>query len=205
MKMGKNTKQKAQTMDEQVVQELTEHAYKRLCDLVSRQLGSMPTVRKFENTGDVLHTVIVKILEKQIANPPDTPLDYFKEVSRGIRHHLIDELRKIVGRRKAGSSGEDSLPARNRASLFGSGADVAIHAINNTFNPQRIQMWAEFHESVEELPEEQKSVVDLLFYFELTQTQAAKTLKISRDQVSRHWRQARISLAKVTPTEHCKE
>ena len=57
-----------------------------------------------------------------------------------------------------------------------------------------LEKWSEFHLLVESLPEEEKDVVDLLWYQELTQEDAAKLLDISVRTVKRRWQSARIKL-----------
>jgi RNA polymerase sigma-70 factor (ECF subfamily) len=57
-------------------------------------------------------------------------------------------------------------------------------------DPERIAKWTEFHERVDELPEEERAVVNLCFYFNLTQAEAARRLGVHPRQVSRLWASA---------------
>ncbi|MGF1579137.1 MAG: RNA polymerase sigma factor [Gemmataceae bacterium] len=58
----------------------------------------------------------------------------------------------------------------------------------------RLLQWTEFHTQVENLPEEQKAVFDLLWYQGLPQQEAAEVLGISFWTLRRHYRQAKVTL-----------
>ncbi len=64
-------------------------------------------------------------------------------------------------------------------------------------DPAALAEWAEFHQRVETLPLELREVVDLLWYQELTQDEAAELLGTSSKTVSRRWREARLMLAEA--------
>jgi RNA polymerase sigma-70 factor (ECF subfamily) len=55
-------------------------------------------------------------------------------------------------------------------------------------------MWGEFHEHVDKLPEEQKEVVNLLFYEGLTQEEASVILGVSERTIKRRWQEAKLKL-----------
>ena len=61
-----------------------------------------------------------------------------------------------------------------------------------------MQEWGEFHELVEQLPERQREVFELLWYHELNQEEAAEVLGISSRQVKRIWRDAKLTSAHTT-------
>ncbi len=54
--------------------------------------------------------------------------------------------------------------------------------------------WCEFHERVRHLPPEEREVVDLLFYQELTQGEAAELLRVTKRTVQRRWQAALLRL-----------
>jgi RNA polymerase sigma factor (sigma-70 family) len=63
-----------------------------------------------------------------------------------------------------------------------------------TNEPGQLALWGEFHEKVEALPEEERQVVDLLWYQGLTQAEAGVVLKVSERTVKRRWQEARLHL-----------
>jgi RNA polymerase sigma factor (sigma-70 family) len=61
-------------------------------------------------------------------------------------------------------------------------------------NSNRLEAWATFHEQVENLPDEDKAVFDLLWYQHLPQADVAKLLNVSERTVKRRWASARLKL-----------
>src|SRR5262249_5928813 len=60
--------------------------------------------------------------------------------------------------------------------------------------PETIEGWVAFHEAVERLPEEERQVVELLWYNGLTHEQAAEPLGVATKTVQRRWASARLAL-----------
>ena len=54
--------------------------------------------------------------------------------------------------------------------------------------------WAEFHDGVSSLPDDEAEVFGLLWYHELTQEEAADVLGVSLSTLKRRWQSARIRL-----------
>jgi len=59
-------------------------------------------------------------------------------------------------------------------------------------------VWSEFHEHVEKLPDDEREVMDLLWYQGLTQEEAAAVLKVSDRTVKRRWQSAPAEAARRT-------
>ncbi len=60
--------------------------------------------------------------------------------------------------------------------------------------PENLENWADFHEQVERLPDDQREVVNLLWYEGLSQPEAASVLGVSLATVKRRWQAARLVL-----------
>jgi RNA polymerase sigma-70 factor (ECF subfamily) len=60
--------------------------------------------------------------------------------------------------------------------------------------PSRLAAWAEFHEQIDALPEEEREVFDLLWYQGLNQAEAAELLGVSERTIKRRWQAARLRL-----------
>ena len=61
-----------------------------------------------------------------------------------------------------------------------------------TGRPESLEEWAAFHEAVDRLPEEEREVMDLLWYRGLTHAQAAEALGVATKTVQRRWASARL-------------
>jgi RNA polymerase sigma-70 factor (ECF subfamily) len=60
--------------------------------------------------------------------------------------------------------------------------------------PEDLEGWSAFHAQVEALPDEEREVVGLLFYEQMTQQEAATVLAVSLRTVKRRWQSARYLL-----------
>jgi RNA polymerase sigma-70 factor (ECF subfamily) len=60
-----------------------------------------------------------------------------------------------------------------------------------------LQQWALFHNSVDELPGDQREVFELIWYHEMNRDEAAQLLGVPLPQVRRLWRSARLNLHDV--------
>ena len=88
-----------------------------------------------------------------------------------------------------------STPLRARRS----GSEARVGGTNNdpkgdNDSPENLLAWAEFHEQVEELPENEREVFQLIWYSGTTQREAAELLGISERTVLRRYCRARLQL-----------
>jgi RNA polymerase sigma factor (sigma-70 family) len=65
---------------------------------------------------------------------------------------------------------------------------------DSSANPQTLSVYSELHFAVDRLPEIERKVVDLIWYHDLTQSEAARILNLSEQQVRRNWVSARLNL-----------
>jgi len=63
--------------------------------------------------------------------------------------------------------------------------------------PADLEAWADFHEAVAQLPEDEREIVDSLWYKGLTHAEAAELLTVSTKTIQRRWVSARLWLAEV--------
>src|SRR5207237_145780 len=66
-----------------------------------------------------------------------------------------------------------------------------------THDPGRLAAWTEFHRQIENLPQEDRALFDLLWYQGLTQPETAQILGDSERTVNRRWIAARLKLGEV--------
>lgn len=66
---------------------------------------------------------------------------------------------------------------------------------DETLNPSTLAKWTEFHRHVEDLDPALRDVIELLWYHDLTQREAAEILGLDERTVRRRWRKAREQLA----------
>lgn len=71
-----------------------------------------------------------------------------------------------------------------------------------TFDPRKAALWAEFHDAIEQLAPEHRKVTELIWFQGLSSTEAAHLLQTDEATVRRRWRRARLSLhAKLSDSQ----
>ena len=144
------------------------------------------------DTGDVLQEALIHFPRafRALVNRENSPVDrdsfhtrdFFRYSAMLIRRELIDLAKRgwPAGR----------LPSDAEAWAVG----------NDTYNPERLALWAEFHGHVEKLPSDLRDVFDLHFYQEFSLEETADLLGVSKNVVRTRWRKARLALIEAMPS-----
>ncbi|MBV8231870.1 MAG: sigma-70 family RNA polymerase sigma factor [Planctomycetaceae bacterium] len=163
-------------------------AIDRLERLTRKMLKDFPGVHRWEQTDDVLQNAILRLSRALQAVIPPSSRDFFRLAAVQIRRELIDLARHHSGPQGLGANIASNAGVDESARL--NPADPA----DETHDPGRLADWTEFHRQVEALPDEEREVVDLLFYQGLQQAEAAAVLGVSERTVKRRWQSARLAL-----------
>ena len=169
--------------------------YERLIKLSRKMIrGGSRSIRRWEQTEDLAHAAWFRI--QRALEDPNLTLEndshLFRLAARHMRFELIDIYRKHQGAQ--GIAANHQTVARD-----GMGADVVPeherYSANQTNDPQRIAAWGEFHQLVEDLPDREKEVVDLLWYQGLKQQDAADLVGVDVKTIKRRWRDVKLRLS----------
>ena len=153
--------------------ELTHLALERLNTLAHRMLrGDFPRVGRWEETSDIAQEAAVRFLSALTAVRPETPSHFFALMGTQIRRTLHDLARKHYGREGHGA---------NLASV----TDVGGAAAGREATPDVAAELGEVNRLIDELPPEQRAVIDLIDYGGLTQEEAAAELGVHVDTIRR--------------------
>jgi RNA polymerase sigma factor (sigma-70 family) len=123
-----------------------------------------------------------------------------------IRRELADLTRHYYGREQGAAPKNDGKPSSPRMapprgqSAAAAGGDLQADfdaPADFTLDPGQLNAWSEFHAEVQKLPEQEREVVELLWYQELSQEEAAELLSVDKSTVKRRWRSARMKLAET--------
>jgi RNA polymerase sigma-70 factor (ECF subfamily) len=187
--------------DPRAIEALIERSIERLRVLARRGLGRFPNVRRWEQTDDVLQGACRRLLRALQSVRPPTVRDFFNLCSELIRRELIDLHRHHFGpqggaRHYATPPPDDYSDDDRRRWIEGASPSDQAPAIDAWL--QRVEL----HERVKELPEELLEVVNLLWYQELTQDEAAAAIGVSKKSVGRRWREAKIILHRLLTARH---
>jgi len=177
---------RAQNGDEQAREDLIRRSAHRLELLTRKMLRSYPTVRRWEETGDVFQNSLVRFVRALESVKPKSTREFFGLAAEQIRRELIDLARHYRG------------PEGHGRNL------VELKADNSSgspaFNPPApasddLDRWSAFHEGVERLPAEEREVFMLSFYHDWTQPQIAELFGVDERTIRRRWQSASARLS----------
>lgn len=162
----------------------------RLEGLTRKMLRDYRSVKRWEETGDVLQNALLRLVRALGAVTPPTVLDYYRLAAAQIRRELIDLARHYYGPQGGGAHHASQGPE----DAHGSSVPPLYEATDVSLEASRLSLWTEFHKQVEGLPAEDRDVFDLVFYQGLPQDEVAAILDISLRTVKRRWQSARLKL-----------
>jgi RNA polymerase sigma-70 factor (ECF subfamily) len=165
-------------------------AHERLRRLAQRMLQRHRDLRSVVETDDVLQGALVRLHRSLPEVKPTEVRRFFGLATTQIRRELIDLVRRHLGQGGAKAA---------RVSYVGGSISnpppLDLEQQADVWDePCTLESWREFHEKVDQLPEEEKEVFDLLWYQELSQADVAALLEVSERTVKRRWRSARLLL-----------
>jgi RNA polymerase sigma factor (sigma-70 family) len=162
--------------------ELVRHVSLRLHELTRRMLRGYPTVRRWAETDDVFQSALLRLLRALRAVPVTSAREVLALATEQVRRELIDLARHFHGPEGAG---------RHHASPNPEGDFTQA---DTSHDPARLLEWAELHEHIGRLPDEERDVFGLLYYQGLKQAEAAAILGIAVRTVQRRWQAALLRL-----------
>src|SRR5262249_8376302 len=161
----------------------------RLERLTRKMLKGFPGVQRWAQTDDVLQSALVRMLRALQDVHPASMREFFALTTEQIRRELLDLARHYYGPQGAGTK---------HASLAGdNGSRPPYEKPDPSTQPSLLAAWSEFHQQVSKLPADEREVVDLLFYQELTQAEAAGLLNVTVRTVQRRWQSALLKLHQI--------
>lgn len=164
---------------EAAYEELLSIASTRLHKLAKKMLRDFPRLRRWEQTDDVFQTAAMKLYRSLSEAQPESVRHFFGLAATQIRRTLIDLARHHYGPEGQGARHESG--------------DEHDHT-GQSDTPESLSAWAEFHEQVEQLPDDEREVFQILWYSGVTQRETAELLNISESTVLRRYYRARLQL-----------
>jgi RNA polymerase sigma-70 factor (ECF subfamily) len=184
-----------QAGDESARRELIQCACERLERLTRKMLHGWERVHRWEETGDVMQNALLRLYRSLSEVKPARTVDFFRLAALHIRRELYDLAKHYCG--PCGIGAHHATAAWRPGSAGGAACSMGWEPCGADEDPANLAAWAEFHDQVARLPEEERETFDLLWYQELPQAEAAELLGISERTVKRRWAAARLQLHKV--------
>jgi RNA polymerase sigma-70 factor (ECF subfamily) len=163
--------------------------------MIRKTLARYPGIRRWEESDDVLQNVLLRLHRTLEKLPLNTTRHFLAIAAVHIRRELIDLARHYFGPEGLGAN--HATPGSSQSD--GPPADAACAPLGN--DPAAQVVWQELHEQINDLPEEEREVVDLLWYHGMTQNEVAALLNVSARTVRRRWQAARLRLAELLHAE----
>jgi RNA polymerase sigma-70 factor (ECF subfamily) len=168
------------------------HAGGRLEELVRRMLRRYPRLRRWEQTGDVLHSAVLRLHRSLASVHPESARQFYGLAAAQIRRELID-----LTRHHFGPEGPAAKHHTDGLSDAVSEEPAVARAADPSGEPADLAGWAEFHETVQSLPDTEREVFDLLWYEGLDQKAAATLLGVTDRTIKNRWRSAKLLLHRL--------
>jgi RNA polymerase sigma factor (sigma-70 family) len=186
------------TQDPTVRAELLEYARRRLALLADRMFARFPVLHRHEEVEDVFQEAMIRLWKSLEEVGPTTVAGFMGLAALQMRRALVDLARNHFGRDRGSSGFDGRRPIVNA----NNGHTFEHEAADETWEPDHLACWSEFHEAADRLPEPERTVFDLLYYHELPQIEVAELMQTSERQVRRHWQSARRELHRVLEGAH---
>jgi RNA polymerase sigma-70 factor (ECF subfamily) len=174
------------TGDSAAKKQLVDQAYARLLVIARKLLNTFPRVRTQEETAGVLNEAYLRLHSSMEAVKPGSVREFLGLAALQIRRTLLDSIRKM-GRREA-------MPRVEVGA--GEGTDAGVDVPDTKDEGSRRELGLDLLEAMEKLSDEEREVVDLLFFHGHTQPEAGEVLGVHEDTVKRRWARARVKLAR---------
>ena len=179
--------------DDSARDQLIASAGDRLLRLTRSMKRGYGRVNRWEQTEDVFQRSVMRLHKALGEVAINDARHFYRLAATQIRRELIDLTRHYGGPEGMGANHATQMagsPDHSNAPMHGAydAEDQEAGA------PAEISQWSELHEAIEQLPAEQKEVVELLFYNGLSQDEAAELIGVSTRTVKRYWRNAKLSL-----------
>jgi RNA polymerase sigma-70 factor (ECF subfamily) len=179
-----------QAGDDRARKELVNCACERLTRLTRSMLKDYSRLKRWEQTDDVFQNAVMRLYRSLQEVRPASAAEFYRLAALSIRRELLDLVKHYYGPRGQGAHHASvAAPPADE-----SGRDALAEQPQPSDDPSDLAAWAEFHRRVEGLPDEERAVVDLLWYQGLSQAEAAALLGVSERTVKRRWASARLRL-----------
>jgi RNA polymerase sigma-70 factor (ECF subfamily) len=164
--------------------ELFRRSGARLERLARKMLRGFPAVRRWEGTGDVLQNASLRLLKALQEVRPDSTRHFFALAGKHMRYELIDLTRRY----RAANA------VHQTDGVAGGSGTPAHEPVDPGPSLEELEEWCAFHRQIENLPQEEREVVDLHFYQGLSKAEAAEILGMYVRKVQRLWNAALLRL-----------
>lgn len=170
--------------------DLLAFACERMRGIAHRMLGRFPTVRRWDETDDVVQNAAIRLHHTLGQITPRDARGFVGLMAVHIRRELLDLARKHAGPRGQGANHETNTFRCAERIRF-----KTDEAIDEVEPEVQLDRWTRLHETAESLPEEERELFHLVWYLGMKQDDIGTLLGCSIRTVKRRWESAKQRLA----------
>lgn len=152
----------------------------RMLAVARRMIARHPDLRRCEHPCDLVHDAYLRLRAAMRAPTLQSPRCLVALAVAQLNREFVDRIRRGKSR--------GAWERRSREM-----SDVSEAPDDS------LEDWSRFHEAVGSLPDGQRQAVELLWYHDLDQREAAARLGVSLRTLRRHWHDGRATLRRRLP------
>ena len=177
--------------DDAARRELFDLIYDRFSNVARKMLRGFPGVHRWEQTDDVWQNAGLKLWKSMARVQIKDARHFHSLAAMHLRRELIELTRHYFGPLGLGANAASEPPAGDASVI----RPLAPEGQTDTYEAGQLAIWTEFHEKIEQLPDEEREVFDLIWYQGLPQSEAAEIIGVSVRTIKRRWQCARLNLS----------
>jgi RNA polymerase sigma factor (sigma-70 family) len=163
--------------------ELFDIAYGRMQSLASRMIRGFPTVRRWDDTADVVQAAALRLHRALAEVELRDPRHLLRLAALQIRRELLDLARKY--------SSPESFAAHHETNALAT-ADGVVMQVDRAADPSAepvdcLESWTRLHDAVAALSDDDRELFDLVWFMGATQHDIATLTGSSPRTVRRRW------------------
>lgn len=168
----------------------------RMRGIAHRMLRTFPTVRRWDETDDVVQNAALRLYRALSQVAPQDVRGFVGLAAVQVRRELLDLARKHAGPESQHANHETVVQRieGREVSKLAAAADFADPL-------DQLGTWTRLHEAAGALPDEERELFHMVWYLGLKQEEIATLLGISVRTVKRRWESAKMLLARAVHGE----
>ncbi len=165
--------------------EIIVHCQERFQQLAHGILGRFANIPPEVETGDVVNELVVRLINTLRQKTFESPAQFLRYASLTIRSKLIDLAKKCRPITAGGPGSDTSTPH-------------LLAAISDSTNePAKLAQWDEIHTLIDQLPDDERILFDLIYYQDLTQAEVSELLGVPLTTLRTRWLHARANFMRL--------
>lgn len=173
--------------------DLFDIVYARMQTLASRMIRGFPTVRRWDDTADVVQAAALRLHRALGDVELRDPRHLLRLTALQIRRELLDLARKYAS--------PESFAAHHETNALVTADGLVMQvdrAADRVDDPiDRLESWTRLHDAVAALPDQERELFDLVWFMGATQHDIATLTGSSPRTVRRRWEEIKRRLVAV--------